>query len=348
LNIEIPFLPDIFGGTAVSEQRSDVISIENLDAIPSATVRSGQSIHLRAVVQNLQRPEYEKVTVTVGLFNDCGLFNMENSAIGEFCSGSNPPAYNKDTGMVECSTIMYPQSKALVQWKLTAKEVNVETQCRVGILARYNYTTYSTSSVTFVNKAELERIISEGKSFSETGTATIGEGPVKPYIEVLSQPIVIDADPQVKPENAGGGIMSLWIENKGGGILEIADSSSANGNVDLTCAQTPSKQFQIISPLKVCLDIASTENGITAIKTEGTQSAPISIKDCIMEHLKNAKGRTSLSFIGKSTPKYSCSIALADKSTLKHETTYYITSQIGYWYKFTKEIPITVQPRIKL
>ncbi len=42
LNIEIPFLPDIFPGMQVEEQRHDVISIEALQAIPFSTLRSAR------------------------------------------------------------------------------------------------------------------------------------------------------------------------------------------------------------------------------------------------------------------------------------------------------------------
>ncbi len=368
LNIEIPFLPDIFPGMQVQEQRHDVISIESLQAIPSPIVRAGQSIRLRAVVKNLQKPEYEKIPVTIGLYNDCGLFGMETpqGVKGEFCSGTTHPVYNQNTGMVECTTTMYPQSTAIVEWKLTAKDdVNVETQCKIGILAIYNYYTYSTSSVTFVNKAEVERLVSEGKSFSETGIATIGEGPVKPYVEVLNQPIIIDSS-EGDPKKAGSGIMSFWVENKGQGILEIAESSATGGNVVFDCGtlyNVPLTPILIpgippgisipVHPVmlkQVCLeieggkDLSGAEN-VKAIKDENL----IIIQDCIKEHLKTKnQNEYSISFIGRSTPKYSCSITVDDPSRIKQEKTYQITAKIGYSYKFTKEITTTVQPKIRL
>lgn len=361
LDIEIPFLPDIFPGTEIREERHDVVSIESIQAIPTTTVRAGQSIRLRAIVKNLQKPEYEKTPVTIGLYNDCGLFGMETTqgVKGEFCSGTTEPVYNPNTGMVECTTTMYPQSTVVVEWKLTAKDnVNVETQCKIGILARYAYITYSTSSVTFVNKEELERLVSEGKSLSEKGIATIGEGPVKPYVEVLNQPIIIDAAPAVG--DAGSGIMSFWIENKGGGILEIAESGATGGNAVFDCATLLNIPIPIPRPgitgigsiqippqmlNKVCLEIENADNKVKAIKDEQS----IIIQDCIKEHLETAQPNTySISFIQKSTPKYLCSITVDDPTRIKQEKTYQITAKIGYSYKFTKEIMVTVKPKIRL
>jgi hypothetical protein len=350
LNIEIPFLPDIFGGMNVQEQRHDVISIDSVQMIPSATVRSGQSVHVRAVIKNLQSPEYPKVHVTIGLFNDCGLFGLDTGKVeGELCSGSTAkPTYNSTTRMSECAMDMHPQSTALVEWKLTAQDVNVETQCKLGILAKYNYTTYSTTSVTFVNKAELERIISEGKSFSETGTATIGEGPVKSYVEVLSQPLVIDPAATGDKQNYGSGIMSFWVENKGSGILDIDDSRTSNvmiAGAGGNCNNLPDK--------KICISISSTSSGsaetVSAISSTGNNL--VRIENCVKEHLKNtgtAGPVTSISFIGKSTPKYACSITATDPSRVKEVLTQQIKSQVTYWYKFVSETPITVQPKIKL
>jgi hypothetical protein len=358
LGIEIPGIPDIFGGGVnVQEQRSDVISIEQLDAIPSTTVRSGQSIRLRAVVKDLQKPEYNPVNnVEIGLYNTCDMFDVS----GEFCSNSEQGKPGWDDQNTKnfnyCKVKMYPQSSVLVEWKLTAKEINVETPCKIGIMARYNYTTFSTASVTFVNKAELERIVSEGKSISETGTLSIGEGPVKPHIEVLNQPIVIDvsANSANTVRDKGSGIMSFWIENNGGGIIDLASASSAAGNVLFDCTK---RSLDAKGPQQICLKITgsvastSSDENIKAIMKDGANDVEKTLQECMQKHLQKSDASNnvwSINFIGTATPKYSCSITLGKTETLKQETTYQITAQVDYFYKFTKELSITVQPRIKL
>jgi len=340
LDIEIPFLPDIFGGMNVQEQRHDVISIEKLDAIPSSTVRSGQSIRLRAVVKNLQSPEYKPVdNVDIELYNDCGMFKIDN----DYCTGT----FKENTNI--CRVKMYPQSTSLVQWKLDAKEINVETPCKIGIMAKYSYTTYSTASVTFVNKAELERLVTEGKSFSETGTLSIGEGPVKPYIEVLNQPIVIDAG-KTTVRDRGSGIMSFWLENKGSGIIGLKPATDGNVYFGDDCSKMTEDKSD--KGTKICLKISGAQtggnedSGIKAIINDGLKN----LDECIKEHMKVGTSGTTYgtNFIGKATPKYPCSITVGDTSRIKQESTYQITAEVGYFYKFTKEISITVQPKIKL
>jgi hypothetical protein len=348
LNIEIPFLPDIFGGMNVQEQRHDVISIESLDAIPSSTVRSGQSIRLRAVVKNLQQPEYNPVdNVEITLYNDCGLFEVT----GDFCANSF------ESDKITCKVKMYPQSTSLVQWKLDAKEIKVETPCNIGIMARYSYTTYSTASVTFVNKAELERLVTEGKSFSETGTLSIGEGPVKPYIEVLNQPIVIDVV-GTTVKNRGSGIMSFWLENKGSGIIGLKPATEGNVYFDDCTKMSDDKSDK---GTKICLSISGAQtggneaNGVRAIiKDQQNKDQTTDLVNCIKErmNIKGANGaptdKYGTNFIGKKTPEYPCSITVEKSETIKQESTYQITADVSYFYKFTKEIAITVQPQIKL
>ena len=345
LNIEIPFLPDIFPGMQVTEERHDVISIESLQAIPFSTVRSGQSIRLRTVVRNLQKPEYEPIeNVVIGLYNDCGMFDDVKV---EFCQGSKSDGKDPSTEMYQCTlNRMYPQSTAIVEWVLKAKSMNVETTCKIGILAKYDYTTYSTTSVTFINKAELERLVSEGKSFSEAGIAIIGEGPIKPYIEVLSQPIVIDSNKEKK--EAGSGIMSFWIENKGFGLLDISESTTENVIFENGCENFKTmKRIENTDTKRICLEIKNADNRIEALK----DNEAIEIQKCIEGYLENKEDEKtihSIGFIKKQTPKYSCTIIHGEPGKIKQEKTYQITAKVVYSYKFTKEIMLTVQPKIKL
>lgn len=84
LDIEIPGIPDLFGGMNVQEQRNDIITIDLLDAIPSATVRSGQSIRLRAVAKDLQKSEYSAIDdVEIALYNTCGMFSVRENRAAE-------------------------------------------------------------------------------------------------------------------------------------------------------------------------------------------------------------------------------------------------------------------------
>jgi hypothetical protein len=207
-DFRIPIISDLFG-PPIEEFRHDVVFISSLQAIPSHTIRSGQTLTLRAYVQNLQKPESDpQKDVEIELYDDCGIFDTKMSV----CTGGTK------TDKKCTITKMYPQSTAIVDWKMTAKPMKIKTPCDVGVLVKYTYTTHTTSSASFVNQEELENLIAQGKQFSEKGMIIVGEGPVKSYIEVPDQPIMIDATKS--GEEAGKGMMTFWVENKGKGELE--------------------------------------------------------------------------------------------------------------------------------
>jgi len=210
-DLEIPIISDLFGPHK-EEFRHDVIVISGIQAIPSHTVRSGQSLTFRVYVQNLQKPESEpQEDVEVELYDDCGIFEVRKGV----CSGG------EFDGTRKCKLKkMYPRSTAIIDWRLTSNPVKIKTSCDVGVLVRYKYTTHTTSSVSFVNQEEYENLVAQGKQFSEKGTIIVGEGPVKSYIEVPDQPIMIDIRGGRSGEEAGKGMMSFWVENKGHGELE--------------------------------------------------------------------------------------------------------------------------------
>ena len=320
LDVDIPFLPDIFPGTQMKEERHDIVAIEALRAIPSTIVRSGQTIRLQSLIKDLQKPEYEPVNVRVNLYNDCGLFDTRL----ELCSGG------LKKGDTWCEFKMYPQSTNIVEWVMKAKDVNVETPCDVGVMVEYYYKTPTTSSATFVNKQELERLVSSGKGVKEIGKAVIGEGPIKTYIEVKPQPIVVG------PDEEGSAVLTFWAENKGGGLIDSIPYE--NGNLEFgNVPEMNSLGFDVKKKVYI------TINGDN-IKTVSGKS----IEECVKEKMKSNGDKYSFYLIGRKTPRYSCSITAKDATRIKQEKTYQITSEIGYWYKFTREIKLTVRPKIRL
>ena len=61
----------------------------------------------------------------------------------------------------------------------------------------------------------------------------MGEGPVKSYIEVSGQPIMIDTSDGRTGEKAGKGMMTFWVENKGSGELE--GNEIIKDNIEINC-----------------------------------------------------------------------------------------------------------------
>jgi hypothetical protein len=300
-DFRIPIISDLFG-PPIEEFRHDVIVIQSLQAIPSYTIRSGQSLILRAYVQNLQKPESDpQRDVEIELYDDCGIFKTEGST----CTGGN------FGGTTKCKIDkMYPQSTAIVDWRMTANDLKIKTPCNVGVLVRYTYTTYTTSSASFVNQEQLEDLVAQGKQFSEKGMIVVGEGPVKSYIEVPNQPIMVDTRGGA---NTGKGMMTFWVENKGGGELE--KNTIEKENIEIGCARSGATGSDEVTGCDKCLD---------KIDEEG------------------------LKLIGKSSPKYSCEIEPVNKGLITQDKTYQLTSKIEYSYKFMKEFKLTVEPEIEL
>ncbi|HDD46160.1 MAG TPA: hypothetical protein ENG42_01680 [Candidatus Aenigmarchaeota archaeon] len=201
-NIELPFL-----GASVKEYSDDVVVIDMIRVTPSSEIRSGESATLRVYIKNvMESSEREPQNVKVSLYNDCNLFDINLIS----CSGDKG---GKKEGERTCNIgTLGPQSTGIIEWKLKAKRVSVENTCDIGIMVKYEYITHSTSSVTFVNKKEYERLLMEGKKISSTARISVGEGPIKPYVEVRGQPIIVE-------DNEGSGLMRFWIENKGKGEL---------------------------------------------------------------------------------------------------------------------------------
>jgi len=305
-DIEIP-LPDIFSGKT-EEMTHDVIVIDSIQATPSDEVRSHQSIRLLAYIKNKQKPESDpQENVIVRLYNDCGIFEIETEC-----------PQGQEIGDNSCKIPrMYPLSTAIVEWKLIAKPVNIKTPCEIGIYVEYEYKTHSTSSVTFVNKEEAEQWVLQGKKVDESGTKVIGEGPIKSYVEVKSQPIMVDT--KKTGEASGSSILTFWIENKGSGILK--ESKLPVENIKITSA---------------------VEGNEKILASLGKQK--MSIDDCIKNKIRDSY----IMLIGKKSPIYSCEIYLANPSEVKIESTYQINSNITYTYRVVKKKNIVVKPEIEL
>ncbi len=334
--IEIPFIPNFFGPN-IQEETHDVIVIQSLQAIPSTEVRSGQTVTLRAFIKDQQNPEMgPKGNVKIVLYNTCELFDVDTRS--SFCTMGKEVIMQKDqtSGAYYCTIEkMFPQSTAVAEWSLKARDVKVQTPCRVGIMAQYTYFTPTTYKVTFINKQELERLVTQGKSAGVGGLEGVaGEGPVKSYMEIPNQPIVYDIN------EGGSGILSFWIENKGVGQLAIP---SRNNTYFATIKDECQKISETDTPettRKMCIDIYPSQGDDVDLVNAGDG---LSLKKCFEQKI----GETT-ALIGRSTPKYSCEITSPANSNIKLQKTFQINSEISYLYKFTQEIDLKVKPGVSL
>ena len=294
-------LPDfgILGGQEVKEFKNDIIVISDIQAIPSRDVKSGQTMKLRVYLKNLEGVDAEaKKNVEVRLYNVCDLFDTTI----DYCPGT----VSNDICIINN---FYPQSTQTVSWELRAKHVNVETSCDIGIYVKYDHKSFTTTQIAYINKDEYERLILQGKKTSEKGKMVVGEGPIKAYLEVKDQPVL------VSNENPGITVLYFWLENKGNGELD--------GN-KIYPRGTGKNTFSI------------TSDNIIGINNENIQT-------CIEKKLP--ENNRFIEFIGKSTPKYMCKIKLSHpQAVVETEKIFSIDSEINYAYKFSKKLEITVKP----
>ena len=289
-------IPGLTCGATV-EETHDVIVIESLQVLPS-NVPPGGTINLVAIVSNVADINAEisdAIPVVVELYDYCeGMFTATPSF-------ENP------------ITLLRGEKKQ-VEWVLKAKpkdQVPVRTECNVKVLARYEYSTKSLTTLHLIDYTEMQRRINEG-TYSEVGSyISVGYGPIKPYIRVEgSQPIPV-ADNKVNT------VVSLQVINKGQGFLSAED-----GNIPVT------------GPLitESMIEITGLDGFAEGIKTQ----LDACNKNNIGDGLKLIKGEST---------KIPCEIKDADANNVPVESTKSLTAEVkDYYYEFRKEIKVTVVP----
>jgi len=202
INIDIPG----FGTPTVSYQ-NEMLVITSLQAIP-AEVAPGQTVTLVATIQNKGTQKRSLSEVYIDLYDYCpGLFQK-----------SIP---DKITGDI------YPDQMIQVVWKLKAADnLAVESTCPsdgMKVAVRYKQKTDSIATIAFIDEMEMNRLIQEGKFGKTTSAVTVGEGPVKPYVEVR--------DVQPIPSNSKTTNIIFRAENKGQGFVQRIEGDEINPTV---------------------------------------------------------------------------------------------------------------------
>ncbi|NOX71868.1 MAG: hypothetical protein GXO64_04195 [Candidatus Micrarchaeota archaeon] len=305
---DIPFLSGFLGGTEVKQFEHDIIIIKDVRVTPAPSLRPGQYINLHVYIKNLQKIGADAKKVKITLYDTCEILKPVKS--GSVCPGS------KMTGNERICTIdkMYPQSEQEVVWRLRAVDLKVEQTCNVGIQVEYDHETKTISSVEFASQSEIENLVQQGKGKTSIGRMTVGEGPVKLYISIPGQPLMVGDEPVEK----GVGVIEFWVENKGSGILK----------------DNKVKRF-------VIENLATKGTEIIKFKRNATLNAVKKI-DTNDEDIKKD---ITLTMIGRSTPKNTWLIVPND-NLLKDKifATLQLVGTVEYSYKFTKTIGITVTP----
>jgi len=313
LNIEIPGIPNLFGGPTVVEYEHDIIIIRSLEAIP-AEIDSGQSTRIVAYVEN--KGDITVKDINVKLYDYCeGLFYINNNLLASMC----PNNAWADTGHSTCKITLLPGQIAPVAWILEQRgEVNLKTICPpdgVKVSAMYNYSTSSLTTISFIAREELERTL-EQRTFKSTESYIVaGQGPIKPYLTV--------EDNQPIPVYTGGArtVLKLVISNKGSG--QLATSSIQAAKVVITGLDKNGD----MRPINPC----NLKEG----SSSGSAPAGVPVYNPALE----------LKFIGKDTSPMLCNVDVSNLKVVRTGTRH-IEVTVKYDYIFSKSVQVTVNPKI--
>ena len=307
-DIEIPFLPDIFGGGTI-DYTNDIIIIKNLQVTPGTTVKAGQTMTLYADIQNVQDPEkvagLKPKNVKVELYDHCtNLFTIKE----ESCDGSFE---------------MAPQEIKTCHWELDSRDVNLITPCELKVKVTYEHTTETVTSITFIEDTELQSRIRRGEPWRVSGTTTRGYGPVKAFVEVETQQPV---------SNAEGSTASISVKIRNVGQGYVKDSC------------IPLEKFKILgidgNELEGCKfegkckisETGGESREVVGIKLIRKESTPLFCKIKAPDYVEVEQ-------------TYNVRAAVGDTGTLDGNDPDKEKGYEGYEYEFRKSLHVQIEPR---
>jgi hypothetical protein len=319
LNIEIPFLPDIpgFGGPTIARNTEDVIIIKSLEAIP-AEIDDQQTTRILTYVQNQGDKERE---VAVTLYDYCNdLFAIQASSN---CPGNKWSTIKKE----QCNVTLVPGQIAPVSWNLKADlgTTKVKTICPpngIKVSAQYTYSTPSLTTISFISQAELERTLEERSYKSTQSYISPGKGPIRPIITV--------EDKQPVPVFDGARtVLQLKILNVGSGNLV--------SKLDKT---------QVTDPDSVGLEGKQIE--VTGIDTSSSNNMFVSdINDCLFADKTDPDWmKKDVKLIQKESSPIVCRVDISKIPVTRTATKHVTVNVKDYDYMVTKEVRVTVNPKI--
>ena len=251
----IPGLPD-FGSGAKGQFENDIVIIKDQSVFPD-TAKVGQKISLVSYIQNLGEKNPAGFTVSIDLYDTCGVF----SAIKAKC-----PKDADTPSQTACAQMaLLPKEIKEISWDLTPDPEKVKVNipsCKLKVAVSYPYSTSTQSELYFINSQEA-RLQQEQKGgvSQKSSSWQKGNGPVAAYLipdSNVRQPI---------PGNSVGEGQyvptSLYVENLGSGFLQknLIERDSLAVKVD---DNLPS----------IKKDNGCPPNSVTEIKLIGKKSPP--------------------------------------------------------------------------
>jgi hypothetical protein len=214
--------------TEVKELPPDVISVQNINVLPSPPINAQDDFSVFFELQNLDDKDNVFVEYSLLDYGICTLKSPESEKTGNF--GGEP---------------FVPGQIEFVEWTFTTPSSQdigyLSTKCPVRFKVSYGYKSTSEIEVVAITESRYMELQQSGEFTTITPTLTVGRGPVKIYMELGA----------TLPIKAGSSLpVYITVEDKGTGLLpkieagklEIVDLSylgdtSKNGDCNrLTCS----------------------------------------------------------------------------------------------------------------
>lgn len=199
--------------TDVKELPPDVISVQDINVLPSPPINAQDDFSVFFELQNLDEKDNVFVEYSLLDYGVCTLKSSESQTSGNF---DNQP--------------FVPGQVEFVEWTFTTPSSQdigyLSTECPVRFKVSYGYKSTSEIEVVAITETRYMELQQSGEFTTITPTLTVGRGPVKIYMELgASLPIMAGRSLPVyiTVEDKGTGLLpkieagKLQIEDLGGG-----------------------------------------------------------------------------------------------------------------------------------
>ncbi len=331
--VTIPGIPSIpgLGGPTVVQYEHDILIIKSLEAVP-AEIDTGQSAKIIAYIENVGDQPVGNGDVEVELYDYCdGLFTPKLLTCGS-------QQYSGALGSNNMCTIgkILPGEIVPVIWTVSQdtddnKEVKVRTVCPpdgMKVLVRYPYSTSAVTTISLISLEEMQREIVERTHMPTESYIAIGQGPIKPYLTVEDkQPI-----PVFDTGEGARTLLKFQLKNMGSGQLD-----SKKNKVTVTQNVGGATTTEVIA-------IKGSQITFTGINTQNSLKPMLEDNGCKI--MSDVWRDEPVQFVGRETSPYNCKVSLSEGQIGKTTTRHIQVEVEDYYYVVTKNVLLTVDPKI--
>jgi hypothetical protein len=315
---------DLFGLSSskaeVKEQPPDVISIQNINILPTPPIIAGDQFSISFELSNLE--EEKDVDVGYRLMDD-GLCNLVSST-GGFCSGgSSCYSLSRESCSAPCFWDLrgdvfpefVPGRVEFVEWTFNTpsnEEIGyLRTTCPIRFIIGYEFTAISEIEANVITEQRYQQLQQSGEFTTFTPTINVERGPIKIYMEFgASLPIRASTslNQRVLP-------VYVTVQDKGTGLL----------------SEIP----EYITDNRLVIDFPDNFGLAEGAKSCGERFT------CNSDECWNIQ---NLTMVKRESPTIKCSFITPDEGDVVLEKTYFITASLKYPYNLTQKVDVAVEP----